>query len=211
MDSATLSAKSPLGGYAHTFDDTEVREIPTLVIVSISVPRDGMNKLEKKLESLWQVSFPTTGACTRIKNTGTLGSVTELVLYGLQSDQCFLVAEPQGSSSQAIMDHVHASLGNVAYLTDQSDSWAVLDVQGPLTLRAMERICMLDLDSLSTLQVARTTMEHLSVIVEKSGHHHVRLYSPRSSASDFLHAVTTSLANVQNNPQDQKQEFITKE
>jgi len=202
VDSTTLSATSPLGGYAHSFDDTSVSELTERVILSISVPRDGINAINEKLKALWQVSFPETGQCTRINSDKSGGKLTTLALYGLQADQCFLVAETAKHSAQAVVDHVYAELGTVAYLTDQSDSWAILDVQGPLALPAMERICMLDLESMTSTQVARTMMEHLSVIVEKSGQHHLILYSPRSSAADFLHAVTTSLENVQGHKQD---------
>lgn len=192
-----LSAMSPLSGYTNTFQDTSVREVSSLVILSVSVPLDGLSALNQKLNELWQTCFPGTGQCTRIDRARLQGLASSAELYGLQLDQCFLVAEPADKSARDIVSHIYDALGPVAYLSDQSDSWAVLDIHGRLSLPALERICMLDLDSMQSSHVARTTMEHLSVIVEKRDIDHLRLYSPRSSASSFLHAVTTSFQNVE--------------
>lgn len=197
MDNSGLTAVSALGGYEGKFDETHAREVSPLVIVSVSVPRNGMEALNKKLHALWQTSFPETGECIHIDNTHCADNISALVLYGLQADQCFLVAEPNGISTHDIVDDITDVLGPVAYLTDQSDSWTVLDIDGTLTMSAMERICMLDLASFQPSQVARTTMEHLSIIVEKQSNERIRLFSPRSSALSFLHAVTTSLHNVE--------------
>lgn len=196
MGNFELSAVSALDGYTGSFDTTYACEVGNLVIVSITIPRGGLQAVNSKLSRLWQTTFPNTGECIRIGDAQLAGQNVTLVLYGLQSDQCFLVAETDNHSTQNMLDHLNSELGPVAYLTDQSDSWAVLDIDGALTITAMERICMLDLASYTSSQVARTTMEHLSVIVEKQGDERVRLYSPRSSAASFLHAVTTSLHNV---------------
>lgn len=84
------------------------------------------------------------------------------------------------------------------YLTEQSDAWAVLDLRGTLALPALERVCSLDLDAdrFSRELVARTRMEHLSVIIHRLPTNGFRLYSARSTAGDFWHMLQTSLFNV---------------
>jgi len=61
----------------------------------------------------------------------------------------------------------------------------------------LERICPIDLgaDVFQANKVARTSMEHLNVIVHPIDNG-FRLFSARSSANSFLHAVTESLRNV---------------
>jgi len=196
VDNTMLTASSPLNGYSKAFNDTLVREISTLAIVSIAVPRNGLDALNERLASFSAVSFPQTGQCIRTSDVVLADTPTALVVYGLQSDQCFVVAELNGVSTQDFFELLCAELGPAAYLTDQSDSWAVLDVEGSLVNQAMERLCMLDLTTFTASDVARTTMEHLSVIIEKPADDRVRLYSPRSSARSFLHAITTSILNV---------------
>ena len=90
------------------------------------------------------------------------------------------------------------ALGPAAYVTDQSDSWAMLRIAGAGARAALERICMLDLDAAAFPEgrVARTVMEHLAAIILRDGPDSFLLMSPRSSARSFLHAVELSVENV---------------
>ena len=201
MVDGTLKITSPLNGYTNTFDDTRVVEMDALGIYSISVPQGGMDELNRQLQALFGLSFPATGRCVRASDRQLAGTSFRVALFGLQSDQCFLVAEADTTNNDnsitcELFEHLHNTLGNTAYLTNQSDSWAVLEIDGALTLPALERICMLDMGSFDTDSVARTVMEQLAIIIERSGDERVRLFSPRSSAGSFLHAVSTSLQNV---------------
>ncbi len=189
-----LQAVSPLSGYQQSINGTLVREVSNLFIIAISVPDQGRDSLNALLQTHWQLSLPETGSCKRASDIMFAGSTTGLALLGMQADQCLLVCEENSAGEQNEFDHVHELLGNSAYLTDQSDSFAVLDIAGSHALSAMERVCTLDLETFTNTQVARTLMEHLSVIVERPTSDGLRLYSPRSSAMSFLHAITTSLA-----------------
>lgn len=196
MVEKTLKAESPLHGYSQRIGDTQVREIVNLNIVSMAVASGKQSLLDDLLREKIGLSWPRAGTIVRNGDT--------IALLGLQADQCFMVTRNPDE------DQVHASvkptvtalaslIGNAAYLTDQSDSWAILELEGPSVLQALERICPVDLSAteFDTHSVARTSMEHLSVIVEKPDTDLYRLYSPRSSANSFLHAVTTSLHNIQ--------------
>ena len=115
---------------------------------------------------------------------------------GLQADQCLISIDSDLLADHQAFAHLKTALAETAYITDQSDSLAVLDLQGSLAQPALERICMLDLSLFDSSTVARTVMEHLSVVIEIPSSQHARLYSPRSSAKSFLHAIQTSLSNV---------------
>lgn len=217
MVDSKMHATSPLDGYANTYDGTRVAEMENLGIYSISVPHGGMDALNGQLNALFGLTFPETGRCVHASNIQLAGRSVRVALFGLQQDQCFLIAEPieasnrQGADSDSLncdssstdvsgscelFKHLQNTLSSTAYLTNQSDSWAVLDIDGQLTLPALERICMLDMGSFDTGSVARTVMEQLAIIIERTDSDRVRLFSPRSSAGSFLHAVTTSLENV---------------
>ena len=201
MADDVLSITRALNGYNNTFDDTRVVEVDHLGIYSISVPLGGIDELNRQLDALFGLSFPETGRCVRTSDIELAATRYRVALFGLQADQCFLVAQcdTQGNDNAftcELFEQIRNFLGHTAYLTNQSDSWAVLEIEGKLTLPALERICMLDMGLFDTDSVARTTMEQLAIIIERAGDERVRLFSPRSSADSFLHAVSTSLQNV---------------
>jgi len=116
---------------------------------------------------------------------------------GLQPQQWFVLfdhAADQGSPVTIIKEQ----LGDSAYCTDQSDSWVSLEVSGPLATSALERICPIDLHptEFAVGAVARTTMEHLGVIITRTGDDQYLMMSAASSAESFLHAITTSVKNI---------------
>ena len=181
----TLHPEEALQGYSKRFAKTTLTENSHLDIVSIAIPQTKHAELNQLLESKVGLSLPETGE--RSSNEDT-------TLLGLQADQCFLVSEGRREAPAAAMKTL---LGNSAYLSDQTDSWVVLDIQGPDSHAALERICQIDLgaDVFQANKVARTSMEHLNVIVHPIDNG-FRLFSARSSANSFLHAVTESLRNI---------------
>jgi sarcosine oxidase subunit gamma len=112
------------------------------------------------------------------------------------ADQFFLLfSAPDCDPSISIRQ----SIGGAGYIVDQSDSWAMVRLTGPNCRAALERICSLDLDPgvFPPGRVARTVMEHLSVIILCETDTKYTLLSPRSSAGSFMHALDTSARNVE--------------
>ena len=187
MPDQTLRAVSALDGFSQTISATQIREITPITIVSIATPMGGYEKLNALLEKATGLPLPAIGKVIRHNDMHAV--------LGLQSDQCFMV----GFSEQLDpANTLKSALGGAGYLSDQSDSWVVLEIEGPLSRYALERICPLDLAAgvFTEDHVARTSMEHLSVIIEHPSALCFRLYSPRSSAKSLLHAITLSLINV---------------
>jgi sarcosine oxidase subunit gamma len=190
-----LAATTSLDGLSLRIGDTDLVEVTGLDIVSIAAPlpapghaqgvtADTLNRLvEQHLGS----SLPAVGRLHRCGDTQAI--------LGLQNSQWFVTATPSTHDPASALKRV---LGDAAYLTDQSDSWAVLDLTGPLAQAALERLCMLDLDPavFDDTCVSRTVMEHVSVIVERPEVTHFRLYCSRSAAQSFLHALSESLQIV---------------
>jgi len=188
----TLTPASPLNGFSKRYGDTELSEHPALDIVSLATPNGGDETLNALVLEKVGAELPETGRISRADDSS--------MFLGLQPDQCFLVSESQRLQPALELKNL---LGDAAYVSDQSDSWAVLEIKGPKAHAALERICPIDISAnvFDEDSVARTSMEHLSVIIHRHGTDGYRLYSPRSSANSFLHAVTESLYNVSSTTQ----------
>ena len=113
----------------------------------------------------------------------------------MQKDQTFVLFKFQGDDA---VSEIGKALGEIAYYTDQSDSWAMLRISGPRARSILERVCPLDLhqDVFAVGAVARTMMEHLAVIILRTDKDAFLLMSPRSSASSFLHTLETTIEHV---------------
>lgn len=181
MANLTLERTTPLKGYQQRFGDTLLNEVVDLSIYSIGLalqPGAALASIEKNLGTAW----PVTG-----KSTSNADSTYQLL--GLQLDQVFVLA-----SGDSALPELDAS----AYITDQSDSWVGLRLQGAKSHESLERICPIDLHPgvFASGSVTRTTMEHLAVIVLCESQDSYLLLSPTSSAQSFLHAVETSVRNA---------------
>ena len=189
MAEFALTARAPLGGYAETFGGIALAEVTGLALVSAAVPNGGDDAFAAALAAGLGAARPATGDSTPGDRYGAR-------LLGMQPDQLFILFEAPDPDRAA--ETVADALGPAAYVTDQSDSWAMLCIAGAGVRAALERICMLDLDAAAFPEgrVARTVMKHLAVIILRDGADSFLLMSPRSSARSFLHAVEVSIRNV---------------
>ncbi len=184
-----LSARAPLDGHERNIGTVAVAEVTDLALVSAAVPRGGDEAFAAALAGGFGATRPVTG-------DSTLGNRHAARVLGMQPDQVFILFAPPDPDRPA--GTVAAALASAAYVTDQSDSWVILRMTGAGVRTALERICPLDLDDrvFPLHRVARTAMEHLSVIVLRDGADSFLLMSPRSSARSFRHAVELSLEHV---------------
>ena len=189
MADFALEPRAPLGGYAETLGRVTLAEATGLALVSAAVPNGGDEAFAAALAEGLGAARPAAGDSVAGDRYGAR-------LLGMQPDQLFILFEAPdpGRAAETVAD----ALGPAAYVTDQSDSWAMLRIAGAGVRAALERICMLDLDDAAFPEgrVARTVMEHLAVIVLRDGPDSFLLMSPRSSAGSFLHAVEVSVENT---------------
>jgi len=183
-----LTARPALGGIRLAYGRLTIAEVTDLAIVSVATPNGGAAALAAAVEAAYATALPAVGRSTR-------SNVDDVRILGLAPDQCFLIfrlAEPFA------VGQVRDRLGEAAYLTDQSDSWAALQVSGSDSRAVLERICPVDLHPAAFAEghVTRTVMEHLGVIILCQGEDDYLLLSARSSAASFLHAVQTSAENT---------------
>lgn len=188
MSDYTLTATTPLAGLDKELGGVHLREATGKALVSIAIPQGGQSELEQALDKAWQVAIPAVGHSVLTADGSNR-------LMAMQADQLFLLADYEGDQAVAM---VAEQLGDSGYYTDQSDSWAMLQVSGTASRKALERICPIDLhaDVFAEGAVARTAMEHMGVIIVRNGKDSFLLLTMRSLAGSLLHAVEVSVNNV---------------
>lgn len=167
-----LIAKSALAGQAPlVLAGTKLAEMVPGVITSIA-PLKGQS-VDKALGALG-LSFP---APNRLVAAG------EAMIVWTGRGQAFLIdAAPDG-------------LAGSAALTDQTDGWAVLTLQGPQAEAALMRLYPLDL-RLSQFDVghaARAPLNHMSSVLMRTGAEEFRVMVFRSMARTAWHEIETAL------------------
>lgn len=183
-----LDAQWPLDGTDLRYDGIVILGVTRVSAVSVSIPREGEAGVSAAVNKRFGEDLPTVG--------GSLSDDEQSMrLLRLGQDELLLLidsftADPVASAREIF--------NQTSYLVDLSDSHAMLEVSGGRCLAALERICPLDLhpDKFTQGAVARTLMEHLDVIILRSGEDKYLLISARSTAKNFLHAVQVSAENV---------------
>lgn len=187
MADFTLTAKPPLAGTDRTVAGVRLWAPADLALVSIALPLGHEDAAQDAIEAAYGVALPEIGK--------SVITPEDTRLIRLAPDLAFAVlihATPD--AERVVAEH----LGSAVYTTDQTDVWAALGLSGAGARSALERICMLDLhpDAFAVDDAARTMMEHLGVLILRTGADEYLLLSASSSARSFLHAVETSLRNI---------------
>ena len=188
MPEFPLEPRTPLAGYAREFGGVRLKEVTDLSLVSLAVPSGGAGRLARVLDGAFGIGIPEVGHTA-------FSPGEKLYVLRLQNDQLFLAFEYSGDAAVAA---VAGRLGDAGYYTEQTDSWAMLRIEGTGCRRALRRICMLDLEPgvFPCGAVSRTTMEHIGVIIMHEAPESFLLLAQRSYAESFLHALETSITNT---------------
>jgi len=181
----TLTSAPPLAGINKAYGDMELSAPDDVAIVSIALPLGGKDAAFSAVKSAYGVAMPAVGKTAASKNGETL--------MRLSTDLAFVVFTHATPDAEPV---VAGKMKGKAYTTDQTDVWCALQLDGPGAMRALERICPLDLKGFAIGDVARTAMEHLGTIIVRTDTNSWLLLSASSSAGSFLHAVETSIKNV---------------
>lgn len=183
---ASLTATPVLGTDPIRIGDNTITPRPDLAMVSVATPLDGEAALKKALKSGFGLELPGSKLASRSGDTHALRMTPDQILL------VFAHATPDAEP------HVQARLNGAGYTTDQSDALMVIDLDGPQTRAALERLCPIDLHG-GVFPIdanARTVMEHMGATVHRISETSYRLIAAGSSARSFLHAVETSYHNL---------------
>lgn len=180
MAEITLKAAPVLGGIDLAIGENRILERDDLALVSVATPLGGEAQLEAALSKGWELSVPDPRVSSVSGETRAIRTAPDQMML------VFPHATPDANKT------VQDKLGGTGYTTDQTDVWVVLEVSGPQTLAALERLSMLDLEAFPEDASARTIMEHMGAMVVRLAPDRFLLFSASSSAASFLHAVETS-------------------
>ena len=189
MPEFTLQATAALGDYEQQFNGgVHLAEQSQLAIVSVAIPLGQKTVVAQRVETVLELTLPRVGQSTVTRDT-------KIRLLGLAEDRFFIIINLSENSLANTADHF---LQGAAYTTDQTDAWVGLEITGPPVREILERLCPLDLhpDVFSVNSATRTVMEHLGVIIVRTGENDFLLLCPRSFAHSFLHAMETSVQNI---------------
>ena len=178
--------ESFLGGYSKTINNVSIKEITEHRITSLAIPFKNERKCATQFKRTFKKLIPDIEESLIISKGK--------VIFRLANDMLFLCESSNEKMPKAAIDFLKQSF----YSTDQSGGWCCIQASGNNVLKMLERICPLDLseERFKTLNVKRTSMEHLGVIIFKKSPNEFFLYSASSSSKSFLHAVETSCKNL---------------
>lgn len=182
-----LISEPPLAGTNLSIGDVRLSSEEKLSIVSLALPLGQEEEAGNALRKAYKVALPESGQSV-VSPDGS-----RLVRTG-QDQVLLLIPEVQQRPEAAVSE----ALKGTVYTTDQSDVWVALKLEGSNSLAALERVCPIDLHEsvFPTDYAARTVMEHLGVLVIRTGDMSFTLLSASSSAESFLHIIETSAKNV---------------
>ena len=180
----TLTAAPILGGTDQTIGANRIIERDDLALVSIAVPLNDDAAVEAALKKGWGLAMPSSTLSTVKDDTRAVRTA---------ADQLMLIFPHATPDAEPV---VRAKLKGAGYTTDQTDVWVALQISGPDTVAALERLCPLDTATMAENASARTVMEHMGALIIRLGPDRFLLLSASSSAKSFLHAVETSYHNV---------------
>jgi len=183
-----LKSISPLNEYSRNFKENLLEEVVGMEVISIATSVENKDFLNKQLIEIFNLELPVPGK-SHLSSNGLSR------LMGLSLDQWLIVSVDQKYELKALLEN---SLSNKSYVTLQTDAWVCIRISGRSALKALERICPVNLDPDLFLKdfIARTMMEHLGSIVICENPNSYLLMSASSSAKSFLHALEVSLKNV---------------
>ena len=187
MAEYTLQAEPPLAGTEMEIAGVRLWAPADLALESLALPLGGEDDALAAIKGAYGADLPEIG------RSSLTGDGTRLIR--LAPDMAFaLFSHATPDAERVLADRLKGAV----YTTDQTDVWVALALSGGNTRRALERICPIDLHPqvFGVGHAARTVMEHLGVLILRTGDDDYLLLSASSSSKSFLHAIEVSLRNI---------------
>ena len=174
-----LIAKSPCNGLLPiTIGECQLSEVEAGVVTSIA-PRKGQEKaLSAVLKDAHGMAFPAAN-----RATGKQGARAVWFARG----QAMLIGPAPA-----------ATLGESAALTDQSDAWAVVRLEGAASEDVLARLVPIDLRAsvFKRGHTARTQLMHMTASITRVGDQAFLILVFRSMAGTLVHDLETAMEGV---------------
>jgi len=183
-----LEKESALEGAEHEFNGVNVSEVIDKSLVMVAIPRGTLADVESAIKKSCELSIPKMEQSTE-------SSDSSITLWRLQNSQVLAYFSYDGDDAES---HLKIKFNAPVYFTDQSDTWAMIRVEGPKSRDVLERICPINIDPevFQVGSVSRTVMEHIGTIIFRDGDDSYVLLTMRSFGRSMLHAIEVSVKNV---------------
>jgi len=175
--SFSLTPQAPLGGADISIGENQIVERAAPCLLSVGIPADRHDETSRALSKNWGLVMPSPTVSSAAGSKRAIWMAPDRILLALDR-------APRKSTLES------------AYFADVTDAWAVLDIAGPQTLPAMERLVPLDVALMQEGGSASTLMHHLSVTLIRLAPDNFLLFFARSTALSSLHAVETAYRSV---------------
>ena len=176
---AELLAKSPCAGLLPLEIGTvSLTEVHAPAIWSVSAYRRQAEAAAHMLQSCHGMAWPAPNRSTgRADARAVWFGRAHIVLVGP-------IADPK--------------LAAHAALTDQSDAWAVVRLEGPATVDVLARLVPIDLrqSAFKRGHTARTELQHMSASITRVGDQAIQVMVFRSMAQTLVHDLKTAMEAV---------------
>ena len=188
MANYTLTARSifdAVGGCRIEMEGLTFDEAPARSLVSLAQRRgETGGALSANVKSALGVELPVSGRFT---------SANGVTVMFAQPGQWLISAERKGLEAE-----VKAAAAGAGTVTDQSDSFTELTLEGPLAREVLSRLSSLDFDDAAfpVGAMGRTPMQQIAVTIARTGEEAYRLNTSRSTARDFAHDVAVAARSV---------------
>lgn len=176
---ADLMAKSPCEGLLPlTYGDVSLSEVEMTRLTSLAAFKGQDKALSEALKAAHGMALPAVN-----RATGREGG--RAIWFG-QGQVMLLGPEPD------------AALGRSAAMTDQSDAWALLRLEGAGAEDVLARLVPLDLRQsvFKRGHTARSQLQHMMVSITRVGDNAFLLMGFRSMAKTLVHDLETAMRGV---------------
>lgn len=172
-----------IGGCRIEADGFTFDEAPARSLVSLARRRGEPGEaLDANIKAAFGADLPEAGRLTH-------GEGVAIVFTG--PGQWFVIAPDEDLETK-----VRGAAAGAGTVTDQSDSFTELMMEGPLATEVLSRLSSLDFETFEIGAVARTPMQQIAVTIARKGPESWRLNTARSTARDFAHDVDVAIKAV---------------
>ena len=172
-----------VGGCRIETDGLTFDEAPARSLVSLARRRgEAGAALDANISKAFGVDLP---------EPGRFASANGVTIMFSQPGQWLIAAERDGLEAEA-----KAAAAGAGTVTDQSDSFTELMLEGPMAREVLSRLSSLDYATFEIGQVARTPMQQIAVTIARTGEDAYRLNTSRSTARDFAHDVDVAVKSI---------------
>lgn len=168
---------APVLGTDTSIGENRIVERGDLGLVSVAIPLGGEEARAGALQGGWSLAMPDAALSTGDEDMRAIRTGPDqimLVFAGAATDRAARLRE---------------RLAGAAYTTDQTDAWFALEISGPDTLAALERLFPLDVARFGIGAAGRSLVHHIAATLVRLGPDRFLLLSARSSAGSFLRSV----------------------